>query len=179
MNSDRRKLSSLLALTCIQMGLPSYALAKEFPDMSWDQLVPKDWRPDRSLSMIVKRTGLLDDSDPAVIQLMEKIRKVWDNAPTISELNGKKIRIAGYAVPLDLTPEKINNMLLVPYFGACVHTPPPPANQIIFGHSEKSLNIEMMNAVWLSGTLATEKKATDMGVSGYRLDIAKIEPYKD
>jgi len=50
MNSDRRKLSSLLALTCIQMALPSYALAKEFPDMSWDQLVPKDWRPDRSLS---------------------------------------------------------------------------------------------------------------------------------
>ncbi len=106
MNSDRRKLSSLLALTYIQMALPNYALAKEFPDMSWDQLVPKDWRPDRSLSMIAKRTGLLDDSDPAVIQLMEKIRKVWDNAPTISELNGKKIRIAGYAVPLDLTPRK-------------------------------------------------------------------------
>ena len=76
MNSDRRKLSSLLALTCIQMGLPSYALAKEFPDMSWDQLVPKDWRPDRSLSMIVKRTGLLDDSDPAVIQLMEKYERL-------------------------------------------------------------------------------------------------------
>lgn len=70
-------------------------------------------------------------------------------------------------------------MLLVPYFGACLHTPPPPANLIIFGYSKKPLDIEMMNAVWLSGTPATEKKATDIGVSGYRLDIAKIEPYKD
>ncbi len=129
--------------------------------------------------MLVKRTGLLDDSDPAVIRLMEKIREVWDRAPTISELNGKKIRIAGYAVPLDTTPEVTKSMLLVPYFGACVHSPPPPANQIIFGQSLKPLRVEMMSAVWLNGTLKTVSKKTDMGVSGYQLDIAKIEAYRD
>ena len=129
--------------------------------------------------MLVKRTGLLDDSDPAVIRLMEKIREVWDRAPTISELNGKKIRIAGYAVPLDTTPEVTKSMLLVPYFGACVHSPPPPANQIIFGQSLKPLRVEMMSAVWLNGTLKTVSKKTDMGVRGYQLDIAKIEAYRD
>lgn len=179
MSISRRTLSNLLALTYIQITMPSYALGAEFSDISWDQLIPKDWKPDRSLSMLVKRTGLLDDNDPAVIRLMEKIRKIWDSAPTVPELNGKKIRIAGYAVPLDTTPGMTKNMLLVPYFGACVHTPPPPANQIIFGQSDKPLTIEMMSAVWISGTLKTVSKKTDMGVSGYQLGIAKIEAYRD
>ena len=179
MDISLRKLSALLALGPAYITTPRHGYASEYQEITWDQLIPKDWQPDRSLSMLVKRTGLLDDSDPAVIRLMEKIREVWDRAPTISELNGKKIRIAGYAVPLDTTPEVTKSMLLVPYFGACVHSPPPPANQIIFGQSLKPLRVEMMSAVWLNGTLKTVSKKTDMGVSGYQLDIAKIEAYRD
>ena len=80
---------------------------------------------------------------------------------------------------METTPEVTKSMLLVPYFGACAHSPPPPANQIIFGQSLRPLRVEMMSAVWLNGTLKTVSKKTDMGVSGYQLDIAKMEAYRD
>jgi hypothetical protein len=179
MNFSRRKYTGLLALACLQAAMPRSGYASEFQEMSWDQLIPKDWKPNKSLSRLASRIGMLGDDNPAVIKLMEKIREVWDSAPTIPELNGQKIRIAGYAVPLDTTPEVTKNMLLVPYFGACVHSPPPPANQIIYGQSTKPLRVEMMSPVWLSGTLKTASKSTEMGVSGYQLDIAKVEAYRD
>jgi uncharacterized protein len=187
MNTTRRHALARMGLGCAALVWATHSTAKqpaantsaEYPEMAWDQLIPKDWRPDRSLNMLGNRIGLLDDSDPAVVLLMEKIRQAWDSAPTIAALNGKKIRIAGYAVPLDTTPGAIKNMLLVPYFGACVHTPPPPANQIILGRSTKPLDVDMMVPVWLSGTLRTERQTTESGVSGYTLDIKTIEAYTD
>lgn len=46
-------------------------------------------------------------------------------------ISGQSIRIPGYALPLTLDGGTLTEFLLVPWVGACIHTPPPPANQII------------------------------------------------
>jgi len=97
----------------------------------------------------------------------------------VKDLDGKRIRVPGYVVPFDFSADaEHKEFLLVPYFGACLHTPPPPPNQIILVKAEvaaKITNIE--DPVWLEGTLKTGEFLSDLGNSAYELNLSKLEPY--
>ena len=74
----------------------------------------------------------------------------------------------------------IKEFLLVPYFGACVHSPPPPANQIIHVLPQSvPKSIRSMDPVWISGKLVREKTDSYMGAAGYRMQALLVEPYVD
>ena len=98
----------------------------------------------------------------------------------VKDLNGKRVRVPGYVVPFDFSADaEHKEFLLVPYFGACLHTPPPPPNQIILVKAEtaaKIINIE--EPVWLEGTLKTGEFLSDLGNSAYELKLSKLEPYE-
>lgn len=98
---------------------------------------------------------------------------------TVTELDGKLIRIPGYVVPFDFNLEKKQaSFLFAPYMGACIHTPPPPPNQIIYVEADPAVKIDdMWVAYWLEGTLTAEKEETDLAATAYRLTLTKIEPY--
>lgn len=149
--------------------------AAEFSEISWDDLAPADWDPMSQL----KGIGSYPDSDPRAQKLYDRMRQLWDTAPTVPTMAGKAVRLPGYLVPLDEAKDGIREFLLVPYFGACIHTPPPPANQIVHVHSQTALKgLRTMNAVWVSGTLQLESSKTDMGVSGYSMIARQVLPYK-
>ncbi|MEF8751760.1 MAG: DUF3299 domain-containing protein [Candidatus Accumulibacter necessarius] len=120
----------------------------------------------------------LKDNDPKAQEALEKMRSAWDQAPVETALNGQRVRIAGFVVPLERKGEQILEFLLVPYFGACIHVPPPPANQIIHVIPEKPVTgMRTMDAMWVSGTLKLDRSETGMGVSGYRLRGEALAPY--
>lgn len=98
----------------------------------------------------------------------------------VKELDGKRIRVPGYVVPFDFSADaKHTEFLLVPYFGACLHTPPPPPNQIILVKSETAATIDnIYEPVWLEGTLRTGEFLNDLGNSAYELNLSKLEPYE-
>jgi hypothetical protein len=96
--------------------------------------------------------------------MLKKMREVWDNAPGNPALDGQAVRIPGYLVLLEDGKDGITEFLLVPYFGACVHSPPPPANQIIHVLPKSpAKGLRSMDAVWISGTLVREKVDSYMG----------------
>jgi hypothetical protein len=145
-------------------------------ELKWDDLTPKDWDPLKQFRDT--NFGALNDADPKAIAMLQRMRETWDNAPTNSALDGQLIRIAGYLVPLDETPNGLVNFLLVPYFGACIHTPPPPSNQIIDVRPKlPTKGWRPMDTVWVSGTLRTLRSETYMGVSSYKMDALSVEPY--
>ncbi len=149
----------------------------EFSIISWNDLVPKSWSP----RAIMKDFDLnaLQDGDPRANEAMAKMRAAWDNAPANPLLSGKKIKIAGFVVPLEAQGiGKMKEFLLVPYFGACIHTPPPPANQIIQVQGSRSFAINSMDAVWVEGTIQVWKTQTGMGAAGYRLIAQNVTPYQ-
>lgn len=92
-----------------------------------------------------------------------------------------KIRMPGFVVPLDAVRNGQREFLLVPYFGACVHTPPPPANQIVLVTPHPKLNLsktlESMDVIWVEGELKEARTKTASGVSGYTLEAVQIYPY--
>ena len=164
-------LLSLAALTEVP------AWATDFRKISWDDLVPKDWDPMKSLKNLGS-TGGLSDMDTRTQQQYARLREVWDDAPTVPELAGQSVRLAGYVVPLDEAKDGLREFLLVPYFGACIHTPPPPANQIIHVRTQAPVKgLRTMDAVWVSGKLGLDRSASNMGVSGYTMIASQVSPY--
>lgn len=144
--------------------------------LTWEELVPKDWDP--MALFRDKPTALIREGSAAERDLMREMREVWDKAPTRDELKGQRVRLPGYVVPLDMVGDKLQDFLLVPYFGACIHSPPPPANQIVHITLKKPQTLRTMDVVWVTGVMGIERQDTGMGVSGYAINADVVEPYK-
>jgi hypothetical protein len=147
-----------------------------YKETAWDALMPADWNPAKDFQAL--DLANLSDSDPRAAKALEQLRSALDNAPVVSTLNGTRIRIAGFTVPLESARGQISEFLLVPYFGACIHTPPPPANQIIHVTPVKPFKTDQaIAAVWVSGALETVRSETGLGNAGYRMRAEAIIPY--
>ncbi|MGD9942172.1 MAG: DUF3299 domain-containing protein [Burkholderiaceae bacterium] len=173
--SRRRLLAAALIATagCFSRG----AAATSYRELSWNDLIPKDWDPTKEFKDL-QHLANASDFDPRVQQLYDRMREVWDKAPTVRELAGQAVRLPGYVVPLEEVKGAIQEFLLVPYFGACIHTPPPPANQIIHVRSASPVKgLRTMDAVWVSGTLDVKRADSLMGVSGYTLAAASVRKH--
>ena len=97
-------------------------------------------------------------------------------AAVVAELNGKKVRIGGYVVPLDFDATKVTEFLLVPFVGACIHVPPPPANQIIYVKSAQGITLKgEFDPVYVTGMLTTEGQVTGLAETGYSIAAEAVE----
>lgn len=151
-----------------------------YTEIRWDDLVPKGWDPTKAFKdQGMTNLAMLNDGDPKAAALMAQLREAWDNAPTEPQLDGTRIKLPGYLVPLEEVAAGHTEFLLVPYFGACIHTPPPPANQIVLVVPAKPAGgFRSMDTIWVSGVLKTTRNNSPMGTSGYRLEAALVERYK-
>ncbi len=146
--------------------------------IAWDALVPPNWDPFKDFKDLNFQT--LDDGDPRATQMLKKMREAWDNAPVNAGLVGQTVRIPGFVVPLEDSAEGMREFLLVPYFGACIHSPPPPANQIVHVLAKvPAKGLRSMDAVWITGTLQTVRTDSFMGAAGYRIDAVAVAAYSD
>jgi len=163
-------------------------------EIVWEDLMPEgedevleklymDFYEDFDRRMMQNSTSLSDAADvPSMIvegsadDTMEQI----GTYNVVTDLNGERVRVPGYVVPFDFNADaEHTEFLLVPYFGACLHTPPPPPNQIIFVTSSAAVKIENIEEpVWLEGTLTTGQFQSDLGNSAYELELSKLEPYE-
>ena len=144
--------------------------------ITWEALLPPGWDPMKEFRGVDFDT--LQDGDARAVKLMQRMREVFDQAPTNGDMDGQAVRLPGFVVPLEETREGLREFLLVPYFGACIHTPPPPANQIIHVRLDKPLaGVRSMDAVWVSGTLRRTRNESAMGHSGYAMQSVRVQPY--
>lgn len=143
--------------------------------ISWEELVPKDWDPMKEFKGM--DLSKLQDGDPRANELLMKMQEVSNNAPTNPEMNGVEVKIPGFIVPLEESKGEVTEFLLVPYFGACIHTPPPPANQILHVRPRQGAKFRAMDTVWVTGKLQTLRNDSMMGVSGYHVTAESVTKY--
>ncbi|SEI78206.1 hypothetical protein SAMN05421762_2676 [Pseudooceanicola nitratireducens] len=161
---DRRAVLLGLAAT----GLAGRASAEDVTDLDWRDLLPAD---DQSLPGSL--AGLLphDESSLAARQPMSTgMRTDW---------NGQIVRLSGFIVPIDYKGTGVTAFILVPYVGACVHVPPPPANQLVFvttGTPYESAGL--FEAVTVTGMFGTASTSTQLAEIGYALSAEDIRPYR-
>jgi hypothetical protein len=157
---------------------PPPPVVNGYTTVNWDALVPADWDPFKDFKGA--DMAAMSDSDPRAQQLLTQLREVWDNAPTNPTLVGQKVRIPGFVVPLEDSQDGLKEFLLVPYFGACIHSPPPPANQIIHVLPKvPAKDLKSMDAVWIHGVLTTDRTDSYMGAAGYRIEAQQVLPYQE
>lgn len=144
--------------------------------IGWEDLVPRGWDPMKDLRGV--DFASLQDGDPRAQEMLKRLREVWDNAPMNPALEGQSVRLPGFVVPLEDGKDGMREFLLVPYFGACIHSPPPPANQIVHVLPRSAAKgLRSMDTVWIAGTLKLVRTDSAMGAAGYRLDAATVAPY--
>jgi len=179
MNKSVRILVQGMAMTLVATG---FSAADEVRELTWDDLMPE--------GQIVE-----PPQPPANHQLLEDeevIGDAWGDSsfeeafsspayPTgvVEELDGTRVKIPGFMVPLELTAgAKVKEFLLVPYFGACIHYPPPPPNQIVYVNSEEPLSLQLTSVpVWVTGELKTDFKNTGMAAAGYSMVADEVVEY--
>ncbi|MGY5451161.1 DUF3299 domain-containing protein [Agarivorans sp. MS3-6] len=98
----------------------------------------------------------------------------------VQALHGQNMRMPGFVVPLETNGDKITEFFLVPFFGACLHFPPPPPNQII--HVKHAAGIDMVEpwqVVWIEGELLVQHAQIEgVASAGYAMNLKKdIEFY--
>ncbi|MFT3847610.1 MAG: DUF3299 domain-containing protein [Propionivibrio sp.] len=168
--------SFLLLMTCLATLCAS--AAEPWPEVKWEALIPKGWDPAAEFKGI--DLAKMNDADPRAIAALNRLKTLWDNAPAEPTMQGKRGRIAGFVVPLERDGDKVTEFLVVPYFGACIHAPPPPANQIILAKSARPLEgVTTMTPLWVQGTFSIIHTDTGMGFAGYQLTVNRIAPYLD
>lgn len=147
-----------------------FAIAETSMTIDWIDLIPESERTEfdqKGMPIIdhnVSMTFIQQDTHVSV-------RK---------ELNNSHVKIPGFVIPLNTDTDTITEFLLVPYFGACIHVPPPPLNQIIYVHFEKGVPIQdLWDIVYVDGILKTETIDSQFAQAGYRLKGKFIEAYNE
>ena len=164
LHPSRRAFMALVAATLV----PGRALANPFRQITWDDLIPKGV----PYGEIVGPGQMDAVNDTWVPEFDENASKVN------TQLDGKPVKLPGYIIPFDVTSEGVTSFMLVPYVGACIHTPPPPPNQLVFVTTELAWPSESMwDPVWVSGRLSAKAMSTQIADVGYQIAAEKIEEF--
>src|SRR4029453_15056770 len=135
------------------------------------------WDPKQALAGL--DLSNLNDNDPRANEALARLRNSWAAAPLVESMNNARGRIAGFVVPLEYVGDKVTEFLLVPYFGACIHLPPPPPNQIIHVFAAQPITRKQAaRPLWVNGTLQTVASSNEFGSAGYRMQAEEISAYR-
>ena len=150
------------------------------------ELTPIDLNAERDALAKLKAAKIdVDDLLSRRKEIAMKLRA--QSRATNAALDNQLIRMPGYLLPLEFSGQQVTEFLLVPYVGACIHSPPPPPNQIVYVKSDKPVEVKAtFDAVWVTGRMSSKAATKSLhlvdGSSnvdvGYALAAAQVEPYK-
>ena len=157
---------SLFKFLFLFLFTSSSLVAAEAPqELEWEDLVPQGFS---APTLDIEHIG----------QAMAGPQTI--NAPVVKELDGKLVKIPGFVVPLEGDDDVVTEFLLVPYFGACVHVPPPPSNQLIYVNMPKGAPVEAMyDPIYVIGVIKTDSWKGDLAQVGYSMEGKDIASYDD
>ncbi|EGG98946.1 hypothetical protein imdm_1703 [gamma proteobacterium IMCC2047] len=165
------------------------ATTADYQTIEWTELMPPEdlealMNPPEYLSEIAD--GSLEDQINSQLQGAmtaddSRYQQALSSTQIVPEFDNRKVRIPAFIVPLEYDDDqRVTEFFLVPYFGACIHVPPPPPNQIIHASYDQGMTLEALyDAFWISGTLQTTMTENDTATSAYSIAVEAIEPYTE
>ena len=174
------KFRSATTLLLSTLVIINTANAEPAPELKWDAMIPDDFRPEKIMSQFGD-ISQFDDDDPRAQKILKELEALWKEAPVVESLDGKRVRLPGFVVPIESDGEKLREFLLVPYYGACIHVPPPPANQTVYVKvAEGDAKIRRaFDTVWVTGVLSAQSFDSDLATAGYRIQAEEVAPYEE
>ncbi len=180
----------LIAALLVLFSALNPTQAANYEEIDWVALMPED-----DLSALLNRPEFLNDiadgsaadsvDDFASKQLEDEQAQRYQQAlvstRVIEAFDGKAIRIPGFIVPLEQNDEqKATAFFVVPYFGACLHMPPPPPNQILYVEYKEGIAVEnLYDPYWFEGTVKIDNHESALGTSAYSLVLDSFALYEE
>lgn len=159
----------------------------EFALLDWDALIPQSdlealMTPPDYINNI--EDGSLEDNlerqiADAFAPADDPYQQALISTKVMAELDEQWVKIPGFIVPIESEENaNVTEFFIVPYFGACLHLPPPPPNQIIYANYPQGIELtSLYDAFWISGKLNTEVITNDVAQAAYKMRAVKVEPY--
>ena len=150
----------LTALPAVSTAEGAEGAAEQKPATEWSALIPEGWAPQAP-----DMSSFFHDPSAA------PGGQIGADAPVVEDLHGTEVILEGWLVPLEIErAERYHEFLLVPYFGACYHVPPPPANQIVHLFLEEGVaHYDLFEPQRVTGNLRVESQVTDLAAAAYRM----------
>ena len=162
---------TLRILLLLMLTISPMANSDEYKEVTWDDLMPESWVPSVTEDQAFFEGETFDGT---VVELPKT-----EFSPIVNTLDKQKLKLPGYMIPIKFNASSVSEFLLVPYVGACVHTPPPPENQIVYVSLKKPLVTQDLWApVWVSGTMKAQLSMTKYATAGYHMTEAVMEVYE-
>ena len=138
-------------------------------ELDWLQMMPKD-----ELAALERGEG------PEVEHNGNRRMPQFGTFRTVDTVLQRPVRLPGYVVPLANAQDgRLTEFLFVPYYGACIHVPPPPPNQIVHVVLPRPIDMpDMYSPFFLAGTLHAERLDDDLAGSAYTMRDAQLRPYE-
>ncbi len=162
----------------------------EYTTLEWVDLIPED-----DLEALLNPPAYLDEIEDGSIEDMiasqignaialaedSRYQQALVSTRVIDDHDGRHVRLPGFIVPLEYDDnQRITQFFLVPYFGACIHLPPPPPNQIVLVDYPDGIKLDhIYEPFWVLGQLHTEVNENDLALSAYQMSARILEPYGD
>jgi len=172
----RPLLVSLFLVLGLMAATPSWA--EDIRILTWAEMIPP------GAPVIAPVMTPLHDlskmSDALAVESAPAAHQLAPDAPMNKALDGQQVRLPGYIVPLEVSEEgRVTEFLLVPYFGACIHVPPPPPNQIVHVTSELGVKVdELYQPYWIEGPMQVKSSSSELAEAGYQMEADKIFIYE-
>ena len=171
--------NSLVAAAAREAERKADLAARGLTEIGWEDLMPEG-EEELLMELFQQQMAMLYSGGPIAEGSAADAMVQIGTFNTVPELNEMKVRIPGYTVPFEFDAEaRITEFLLVPYFGACIHAPPPPPNQTIFIMSEEPLRLrDLAQAVWIEGTLFAQTQESVLADAAYTIQLERVETYE-
>jgi hypothetical protein len=161
-----------LTTSLIFFGLVSFvdAVATEYEateedfvrwENAWDRLIPAG-----TYDFVPQDFGYELLFNPTFQSQLDAAGRVIDTA-----LEGQRIELAGFMVPIEVKGQSVSQFLLVPEAGQCIHVPPPPLNQTLLVDATNAPTElrDLYEPVIVSGRLSVVTQRFEIAESGYTL----------
>jgi uncharacterized protein len=160
-------------------GIVQPVTADGYMELLWEDLMPEG-EEERLAAMYQEQMQMLYSDGPIVEGSPQDVAVQFGTFNAVEALDGEKIRLPGYTVPFDFSADAmIEEFLLVPYMGACIHVPPPPPNQTILVRATEPVKArDLAQAVWVKGTLNIEIAETELADAAYVITLDELTDYE-
>jgi hypothetical protein len=150
-----------------------------------EKLLPQEIEIEQMSLAKLRKMGIATD---ALVAKREETFKKLEDQKSVADpsLNGKLVRLPGYLLPIEFVGNRVTEFLLVPWVGACIHTPPPPPNQIVYVKADKPYEIKRtFDAVWVTGRMSAGANVKSIYItdgsaevdSSYSIQASQVDAY--
>lgn len=174
----------------LALSVSFVATANQYEEIDWVELIPQD-----DLDALLNPPAYLDEiedgsfEDQIANDMLSALEMSGDDryqqalvsTKVVEDYNARAIRLPGFIVPVEMNEkQQVTEFFLVPYFGACIHYPPPPPNQIIYVTVKDGLSLnDIQQPYWVEGKLSTTLTENELAISAYSLKADNIILYTE